>query len=114
MPKKAIPDPLRRRHELERDLDASRFLATARAYLEVDRPLEAVAFLAKANAQDELAKLRDRAVKEGDVFLLRAVCEALEETPDAATWRAVAEAATSAGKERYAVEARRQAGRLET
>jgi len=114
MPKKAIPDPLRRRHELERDLDPARCLATAHAYLEADRPLEAVAFLLKGGAGAELQQLRERAVEEGDVFMLRAVCEALEETPDAATWRALAEAAASAGKERYAVEARRQAGRLET
>lgn len=114
MARGSIPDPLKRRHELERQLDPARALRTAEAYLEAGRLQEAVAFLRKAEARERLEALRGEAVAAGDVFLLREVSAALGESPDAALWRAVAEAAAAAGKERYAEEASRQAERLES
>jgi hypothetical protein len=113
MAKKKHPDPLRRRHLVEQEMDPARALQIAEAYLEEDRALEAVAFLVKAEAQDRLVEVREQAVREGDPFLLRETCVALKEEADAATWRALAEAARAAGKELYAVEASRQAARLE-
>jgi CRISPR/Cas system-associated endonuclease Cas1 len=113
MAKKKHPDPLRRRHLVEQGMDPARALQVAEAYLEDDRALEAVAFLVKAEARERLAALREQAVREGDAFLLREVSTALEEEADAATWRALAEAAQAAGKELYAAEASRQAARLE-
>ena len=50
MAKKKLPDPLRRRHLVEQELESSRALQIAEAYLEEDRAMEAVAFLLKAEA----------------------------------------------------------------
>jgi hypothetical protein len=113
MAKKKLPDPLRRRHMVEGELDPARALQIGEAYLEEGRAIEAVAFLAKAEAREQLAALREQAVKDGDAFLLRELSAVLMEEIDAATWQALAEAARSAGKDRYAAEASRQAARLE-
>lgn len=113
MARKSIPDPLQRRVDLERKLDAARALRIAEGYLGAGRVQEAVAFLKKAGARERLEALRDEAVGAGDAFLLREVAGALGEPPTAEIWTALAEAAAAAGKERYAEEARRQAARLE-
>jgi hypothetical protein len=112
--KSPIPDPLRRRHMLEEKLDPARALAIAQAYLADDRACEAVAFLAKADAREALAELRERAVAEGDPFLLRQSCAALGEEPGADCWRRLAESARAAGKEVQARDADRQAQLGET
>jgi hypothetical protein len=113
MAKKKLPDPLRRRHLVEQELDPARALQIAEAYLEAGQALDAVAFLAKAEAGERLAALREQAVSDGDPFLLREIATALGEELDAATWRRAADAARAAGKDRYAAEAGRQAARLE-
>jgi hypothetical protein len=112
MAKPKIPDPLERRHLLERELEPARACAIADAYLAADRSLEAVAFLRKAGARDRLEALEQEAVREGDAFLLREVAQALGRESDAALWRQLADAAAAAGKDRYVAEARRQAERL--
>jgi hypothetical protein len=108
--KSSIPDPLERRHLIERDLDPAQALRIAEAYLAEDRGLEAVAFLGKAKAGPRLRALREQAVACGDAFLLREAAQAEGGPPTAAEWRALAEAAAGAEKELYAAEARRQAG----
>ena len=113
MAKKKLPDPLRRRHMVEQEIDPARALQIAEAYLEEGRVLESVLFLAKAEAGERLATLREQAVMEGDAFLLREIAAALGEEMDAETWRALAEAARAAGKDRYAAEASGQVARLE-
>ena len=113
MARSKIPDPLQRRHLIERDLPPAQALKLADAYLEQGRTLEAVDFLRKAQATDRLATLRDEAVAAGDAFLLRVVATALGEPPDRATWLALAERAEATGRERYAADARRQAARGE-
>jgi hypothetical protein len=106
--KTKIPDPLARRHLVERELPPAQALRLAEAYLAQGRELEAVDFLRKAGARDRLLALRESALAAGDAFLLRAVSAALGEPPDAAAWQALAEAAAAAGKQRYAADARRQ------
>ena len=113
MAKKKLPDPLRRRHLVEQELDSARALQIAEAYLEEGRTVEALAFLVKADALEQLDALREQAVAEGDAFLLREISVALAKEFSPATWRELARAAEAAGKERYAAEASRQAGRLE-
>ena len=82
MPRKpVIPDPLKRRHLLEDKLDPAKAVAIADGYLEEGRTNEALAFLVKADAREQLEELRDRAVEDGDPFLLRHACEALGEEP---------------------------------
>lgn len=112
MARSAIPDPLERRHLIERPLDPNRALAIAEAYLKEGRTIEAVAFLRKANAQDRLAALWQEAVRDGDPFLLREIAQALGREPDVSAWRQLEGAAAAAGKDRYAAEARRQVERL--
>jgi len=112
MPRRVIPDPLERRHLIERPLDPARALTIAEAYLAEGRSIEAVAFLRKANAESRLDALWQEALREGDPFLLREVGHALQREPDAGAWHQLADCAASAGKDRYAVEARRQVERL--
>lgn len=112
MAKQSLPNPLERRHLLERALEPARALAIADAYLADARTLEAVAFLRKAGAQDRLEALVPEAVREGDAFLLREIGQALGRELDAALWRQLAETAAAAGKDRYVAEARRQVERL--
>jgi hypothetical protein len=108
----AIPDPLERRHLIERSLEPARALAIADAYEKEERVVEAVAFLRKAKATDRLEALWRRALEAGDPFLLREVASALGREPDAEAWRALESAAVAGGKDRYAAEARRQVERL--
>jgi hypothetical protein len=112
VPKSSIPDPLERRHLIERKLEPARALAIAEAYLAEERAQEAVAFLARAQATDRLQELWGLALSHGDPFLLREVAAALGREPDGASWGRLAEAAAAAGKDRYAAEARRQEARL--
>jgi len=111
--KPKIPNPLARRHLIERELPAERALAIAEAYLAEARDFEAVDFLAQAGATDRLAELRRGAIAAGDAFLLRAVAQAMEQAPEPDEWRSLAAAAAGEGKDRYAVEAGRQAERVE-
>src|SRR5262245_66544786 len=97
MAKSKIPDPLQRRHLIERELPPAQALKLADAYLEQGRTLEAVDFLRKAQATDRLATLRDEAVAAGEAFLLRVVATALGEPPDRVAWLCVAERAEEAG-----------------
>jgi len=113
MAKGAIPNPLERRHLIERELAPEAALRVAEAYLAEDRAWDAIAFLAKAGARDRLAALREEAVRAGDAFVVREVSRALGDDPGAERWRAVAEAARGAGKERFAGDALRQAARGE-
>ncbi len=108
-----IPDALSRRHLLEGELDSTKALRIAEAYLEEERRDEAVAFLAKADAREGLEALQEEAVATGDAFLLRSVAAALGTEPGVARWRALAEAATAAGKLECAADAERQVRRDE-
>ena len=76
MAKSKIPNPLERRHLIERALSADRARAIAEDYINADRVFEAIDFLEKADAQDRLAELRNGAIESGDAFLLRAVANA--------------------------------------
>jgi hypothetical protein len=111
--KSQIPDALERRHLVERAVPAAQALGVAEGYLAEGRTLEAVDFLRKAGAADQLAQLRREAIAQGDAFLLRSVAAASGEPATREEWLALAEGAASAGKERYADEARRQALRRE-
>jgi hypothetical protein len=110
-----LPDPLSRRHLLEGGLESAKALALARAYLEDGREIEAVDFLAavgpdsNSEAYEALSQLQAAALERGDVFLMRAASAALDEEPSAETWRAMAEAASGAGRLRDAETAERLA-----
>ena len=113
MARSAIPDPLERRHLIERDLAPDACTKLAEAYLAEGRTWDAIAFLGKAGATDRLAALREEAVVAGDTFLVRELSRALRDEVPAVRWRETAAAAESAGKERYAAQARQLAERLE-
>jgi len=110
--KPPLPDPLARRHELEKALEPARARAIGEAYLAEKREIEAIAFLEKADAREPLEELCAVAVERGDSFLLRAACDALGREPELASWQRLAAAAEMQGRERYAAEARRQVERL--
>lgn len=105
-----IPDPLTRRHLLEKDLGKSA-LEIAEAYLEAGRKIEAIDFLVKAEAGDRLQALAEEAVEAGDTFMLQAISRATGEEMGQETWNRTAVAAKAAGLERYAKTAHRQARR---
>ena len=111
MARAKIPDPLARRHLVEKKLAPAQAARVAAAYLEEGRTLEALEFLAMAGDTERLTSLRGEAVAAGDFFLLRAVTSWLDEPASAEEWAALADAAQAAGKERYAGDARRQAER---
>lgn len=113
MAKGKIPNPLERRHLVERDLPESQALAVAEAYLAEERAEEAIDFLRLAGADERLAELRADAVSSGNAFLLRAIAQAMQVPPEREEWSRLAETASAAGKQRYADEARRQAERGE-
>ena len=113
MAKSKIPDPLTRRHLIERELSPAQALKYAEAYLAEGRQFEAVAFLCKAGERERLKAMRAEAIQAGDAFTLRAIAEASGEPPGREEWRELAQAAAASGKERYAAEANRQAERGE-
>ena len=108
MAKTKIPGPIERRHLVEKELAPAQALAIAEAYLAEDRRLEAIDFLKLAEASAQLADLRERAIAEGDAFLLRAVAGAQGQPPTRDDWQKLEAAATARGLDRYAVTARRQ------
>ena len=112
--KSKIPGPIERRHLIERELSSAQALRYAEAYLAEGRDVDAVAFLVKAEATEQLDALRARAIEAGDGFLLRTVASETGVPTEPEEWKALAEGATRAGKERYAAEALRQAGRGES
>jgi len=109
--KSKLPGSIERRHLIERELSTAQALRYAEAYLAEGLEIDAVAFLVKAEATDQLDALRGRAIEAGDAFLLRAVASETGAAPKPEEWRALAEGAARAGKERYAAEALRQAER---
>ena len=112
-----LPDPLARRHlleaALEASLDAPHIAAKAQGladrYLQLGREIEAIDFLKQANATAALEALQSAALERGDVFLMRKVAQALGREPGPESWRALAEAARGAGRERDAESAMRLA-----
>lgn len=108
MARSALPNPLERRHLVERELAPAQALRVAEAYLAEERVWGAIDFLAKADARDRLAALREEALSVGDAFLVREITRALGDSLSPGAWRRLLEAAERTGKARYAAEARRQ------
>jgi hypothetical protein len=108
-----LPDPLERRHWVERGLPEAQAQRVADAYLAEGRSLEALDFLASAGAEEALAGVRRDAIEAGDSFLLRAAVSASGHAATREEWLELAGAAEAAGKLRYAEDARRQAERGE-
>jgi hypothetical protein len=111
MAKSAIPDPLERRHLVERELAPAKALEIAEAYLSEERVWEAIAFLVKAGARERLLELAEAASQAGDAFLVRELCRAAGQQPTPEGWAETAAAARAAGKERFAAQAQRLAER---
>ena len=71
---------------------------------------DAIDFYEKAGAREPLKRLMEQGLEEGDVFLFKRACRALQIEPDADQWRAVGERARSLGKLLFAAEAFRHGG----
>ena len=106
-----IPNPLERRHLVERELSPEQATALADAYLAEGRADEAVVFLGKAGADDRLQAMWDEAAETGNVFLLKQIARLLPSEPTPGDWERVAEAARAGGKQLYAEAALRLAHR---
>jgi hypothetical protein len=109
MAKKMIPDPLKRRHLIEQELDESQCLAIADAYAEEGRVFESLQFLVKAGATDRLAAVADAAMADGDAFLFKQVADILGKDQGAERWAVLAAAAEDKGFDCYVGMARRHA-----
>lgn len=109
MAKTAIPNPLKRRHLIEQEIDNDQCLAIADAYQAAGRHFEALQFLVKADAGERIAALADEAVGSGDAFLLKQVADAQNSDPGPDRWTKLAAAADERGFGRYAEMARRHA-----
>ena len=94
---------------MEQQADEHQSVALADAYLAEGRVQEAIFFLAKAEAWDRLEEIGDRAVAEGDAFLLKQVGDLLKRDYDATSWLSLADSAEACGKQLYAEVARRHA-----
>ena len=94
---------------MEQEADAKQSVALADAYLAEGRVQESLFFLAKAEAWDRLEEIGDRAVTEGDAFLLKQVGDLLKREYDVTMWLSLAESAEACGKQLYAEVARRHA-----
>lgn len=102
MAKTKLPDPLSRRHLLERELDPAKARDLGEAYLAAGREVEAVEFLSRAGDRESLAAIQRAAVERGDVFLMRMASSGLGEDPSADRWQSLATAARAAGRIRDA------------
>jgi len=111
MAKSVLPNPLERRHLIEREMAPAAALKIAEAYLAEERVWESIAFLLKAGARDRLLELAEQASRAGDSFLVRELCRAAGQEPTPEGWAEAAAAARAAGKDRFAAQAQRQAGR---
>lgn len=111
MAKTKIPNPLERRHLIERALGPDAALALADAYLADDRVWEAIVFLVRADARDRIAALREDATRAGDAFLVRELSRALGEEATPERWVEVVEAARASGKDLFREQAQRLAER---
>jgi len=109
MAKTAIPNPLKRRHLIEQEIDSQQCLSIADAYQADGRHFEALQFLVKAGADDRIEALADEAVGAGDAFLLKQVADAQRSDPGPERWAQLAAVADECGLERYAEMARRHA-----
>lgn len=109
MAKTKHPDPLSRRHLLEREIEPSKASAIAKAYLDEGREIEAIDFFAKAEDRDALMKIQEVAVERGDVFLMKAASEGLGEEASTARWEELARRAGELGRNRDAESALRLA-----
>ncbi len=111
MARTRIPNPLERRHLIEKELSPDQALGIAEAYLAEDRRAESAIFFHKAGAGERLQELADLAVEEGDGFLLGEVSRIRQEEAAPEVWARLGEAAERLGKLRYAESAARQANR---
>ena len=109
MAKTKHPDPLSRRHLLEREIEPSKASAIAKAYLDEGREIEAIDFFAKLEDRGALEKIQSVAVERGDVFLMKAASAGLGEEPSAERWKKLGERAGELGRVRDAESAQRLA-----
>jgi hypothetical protein len=74
---------------------------------------DAVEFYDKADAKDDLRRILQIALDEGDLFLYSKLCRLLGYEASRDQWLALADKAEEAGKLSFAAEARRKGGVVE-
>ncbi|MBC7358309.1 MAG: hypothetical protein H5U10_07220 [Desulfacinum sp.] len=101
---------LQKRDLLNRSaVSVDELLQWARRYEQAGLMHDAVDFYEKAQANEEIRRLMEKAVQEGDYFLLKRLSTLLGAAPDGATWRSLAERARELGKELFSQRAMSEA-----
>ncbi len=110
----ALPSALERRGLLygkeSRKADHS---SIAETYLGAGRTMDALEFFVLAGDTGGIDRIRDLAVKEGDVFLLAQIERLTQIEEDPETWRRIGESSEENGKTAYALMAYEKAGDTE-
>jgi hypothetical protein len=79
-----------------------------RSFEEEDLIYDAIDFYDKANAKDDLKRLLDKAVEEGNVFLFKRLCRVVGKEATSDQWLSLARRAEELGLDAFAAEAYRQ------
>ncbi|MBN1808057.1 MAG: hypothetical protein JW909_03250 [Planctomycetes bacterium] len=97
-----LPGPMKKREMLySPTVSPDDKTAMGRAFLEAGFVSDALAFFVEARSKNDLLKMRDYALAEGDAFILRAVGNASPDLVSEDHWKAVAETAERLGKEAF-------------
>lgn len=84
--------------------------AVGRRYEEAGLVHDAIDLYAKAGAAEALQRLLEVAVEEGDWFMFKGLCRALQREPSRDQWLTLAAKAEALGKQVFAVQAYQEAG----
>ncbi|SMC23399.1 hypothetical protein SAMN02746041_01720 [Desulfacinum hydrothermale DSM 13146] len=106
---KGLLSCLQKRDLLNRSaVSVDELLDWGRRYEQEGRIHDAVDFYEKAQAREEMERLMDVAVQEGDSFLLRRLSHILGIDPEPQIWRSLADRAHELGKELFCEQALKQ------
>jgi hypothetical protein len=106
-----LPDPLRKREILySSDTPAEELTALGRAFLDKGLPMDALDCFAEARSRPDLEDLLERAIQDGDYFVLRRCALALGRKPSGEERKRLAVRARELGKEAFATAAEKADG----
>lgn len=106
-----LPDPLSKRDIIfGEDTPREDLIAYGKAFLEQEQIYDALSCFAQAKAHDEIEKIAEIAMEEGDAALWQETLIVRGKKADPEEWRQLAKRAEALGKEYFAEFAYEQAG----
>jgi hypothetical protein len=106
--KPPLPGPMKKREIMySTSLSADEKARWGRRFLEEGLVSDALAFFVEARSKDDLAMMRDRAIREGDAFMLRMIGNAMPEIVANEHWLALQTNASAMGKQLFSEQAGR-------